>query len=133
MSFENPKIALIEASPDICQLTAQAFRQLGCEIRCWRDGLTAWRNLQIWKPDIAIVDLDLKGMDGFQLGQRLRECHASRLLLIATTCVPNTVTSTDVLRAGFDEIVGKPYDIEDLVQAMERAVLLTEGRLRRVA
>ncbi len=133
MSFKKPKIALVEASPDICRLTAQTFDQLGCDVRCWSDGLTAWRNLQIWKPDIAIIDLDLDGIDGFQLAIRLRNHHASGLLLIATTCVLNTISLADVHGAGFDEIVGKPYDIEDLVAAMERAVSLSDGQLRRVA
>jgi CheY-like chemotaxis protein len=74
-------------------------------------------------PDVAIVDVGLPGLDGFELARRLRADPRGRATtLIALTGYGQSETRARALEAGFDAFLVKPLAAE----ALER--ILTAGR-----
>lgn len=76
-----------------------------------------------FRPDVALLDIGLPGMDGYELGARLRTLHGLQaLVLIALTgyCQPEDRARS--LAAGFDRHLVKPLDLDAL------NVALAEGR-----
>lgn len=67
-------------------------------------------------PDVAILDVGLPGMDGFEMAQRLRSDprHAG-LFLIALTGYGQASERTRGRDAGFDEHLVKPVNIDEFI------------------
>jgi two-component system CheB/CheR fusion protein len=74
-------------------------------------------------PDIAIVDIGLPGMDGFEVARRIRQSpKCARIYLIAITGYGQDSDRVKALAAGFDRHLVKPVDTEVLL------ALLNEGK-----
>ena len=85
------------------------------------DGLAGWAAMCAAPPDLAIVDIDLPGIDGIELCRRLRGDERTRALpLIALSA---NAMNDDVARArqaGFDTYLAKPLDVIRVFAEIER-------------
>jgi CheY-like chemotaxis protein len=94
-------------------------RTFGHEVAIARDGPSALTLAERFQPECAIVDLSLPGMNGIELGRRLREVFPrERLYMIALTGFTGTDIRTECLAAGFDEHVTKPGDVDKLAELL---------------
>jgi CheY-like chemotaxis protein len=70
---------------------------------------------------VAILDIGLPGMDGYQLARRLREAFGRQIVLIALTGYGLETDAEKAMQAGFDLHLTKPVDLQKLAQAIEIA------------
>jgi CheY-like chemotaxis protein len=70
---------------------------------------------------VAILDIGLPGMDGYQLARRLREAFGRQIVLIALTGYGLETDAEKAMQAGFDRHLTKPVDLQKLAQAIEIA------------
>ncbi len=71
-------------------------------------------------PDVVVTDLRMPGMDGVELTRRLRE-QDKHLPVILATAFGDVSTAVSAMRAGADDYLTKPIDIDALVVSIERA------------
>jgi CheY-like chemotaxis protein len=84
-----------------------------------KDGPSALALAKSFQPDCAILDLSLPGINGIELGRRLRAGFPrERLYLIALTGFTGADIREKCLAAGFDEHLVKPGDIDKLAQLL---------------
>lgn len=84
------------------------------------NGVDALDCVQSFRPQVAIIDIGLPGMDGYEVAQRLRAnpmLHGLRL--IALTGYGQTEDRERVHRAGFDDHLVKPVDLASLELSLE--------------
>ncbi|MEV4639898.1 response regulator [Actinoplanes sp. NPDC049548] len=68
------RLLVVDDEPDICALTARHLVRAGHQVICAHDGPTALAEVAVHgAPDAAVLDVDMPGMDGFALLERLRE------------------------------------------------------------
>src|SRR5690349_17162727 len=78
------RILVVDDFPDSASSLALALRWAGFQARAASDGQSALAIVEAWRPDVAILELALPGMDGFELARRLRGGPGGHeLLLIA--------------------------------------------------
>jgi CheY-like chemotaxis protein len=93
------------------------------------DGLAKARQL---RPDVIVMDLQMPGLSGAEVAQALRADAATRHIpLIAATGHSRTQLS-DARAAGFDSIIVKPCDPDDLAEIRRLAVPRAPERARPV-
>lgn len=78
-------------------------------------------------PDVVLVNLQLPGMDGMEILERLRGRDTAVILLTSESDVPTAVRA---MQAGAENFLVKPVDMTHLLASVERAA--EKGRLRRV-
>jgi CheY-like chemotaxis protein len=84
-----------------------------------RDGLEGVRLAAAEPPAVALVDIGLPGIDGYEVARRLRQHPATAgIRLIALTGYGLAEDQRRVLEAGFDLHLVKPVDIDDLIKAI---------------
>lgn len=77
-------------------------------------------------PDIALVDIGLPGIDGYEVARRVRARDARRPVLIALTGYGQPEDRRRATEAGFDEMLVKPVDPAALAELL--ATLEIPGR-----
>ena len=81
------------------------------------------------KVEAAFINIELNGMDGLQLGEKLREINPKMVLVFFTE---HTEYTLEALRIKTDYYLIKPYTMEDLTWTMENARLLSRRQKKSV-
>jgi signal transduction histidine kinase/ActR/RegA family two-component response regulator len=109
------RVLVVEDAVDSRESLRVLLEMLGNEVQCAEDGVTALAVGMQWAPDVAIVDIGLPDIDGYQLARRLREMPAGRTMyLVALTGYGQPEDRRRALDSGFDAHFVKPIDSDDL-------------------
>ena len=99
-------------------VTAVLAYELGVHAVGAPDGAGALRLIEEGPPSLLLTDLQMPGMDGYELIRWLKANPATRALPIVAT---SAAGSRDrALFAGCDAFVAKPFDLDDLVGVVRR-------------
>lgn len=83
------------------------------------DGRQGLKRIESFHPDVALLDLGLPEMDGYELAGRLRAIRElSGIRLIALTGYSHATDRQRALAAGFDDHLIKPVDLAALERAL---------------
>ena len=112
-------ILIIEDNDDTRQMLHEALAFSGHDVREARDGTTGLALAAQAPPDVALIDIGLPGMDGYEVARRLRAAPGGRRVgLIAITGYGQAEDQRRAYEAGFDAHLTKPVAPERLRQVM---------------
>jgi DNA-binding response OmpR family regulator len=117
-------VLLVEDDAAILETTTLALTRLGFAVRPAGDGLAGLRAFEQDRPDIALLDVMLPGLDGVSLCRRIRDTSDVPVLMISARADPIDVVLG--LESGADDYVVKPFD-SAVLAARLRAVLRRTG------
>jgi len=120
-------IALVDDDRNILTSVSIALQTEGFSTRVYSDGEAALKALRDNPPDLAVCDIKMPRMDGFELLRRLRE--NSDLPVIFLTSKDDEADEALGLASGADDYIAKPFS-QRLLIARIRA-LLRRADLRR--
>jgi signal transduction histidine kinase len=116
------RVLLIEDSEDVRETLKEFLEGLGHEVVVAVDGLEGVAKLLELVPDVALVDVGLPGIDGFEVARRVRaHAECERSYLIALTGYGGPETRAKAERAGFDLYLTKPISIAKLPEMIARS------------
>jgi two-component system, sensor histidine kinase len=116
-------VLLVEDNEDAREMLRYLLKLSGHEVYEAADGLDGLAAAAAVRPDVAIVDVGLPGLDGYEVARRIRLApHGDRLTLIALTGYGQPEDRQRALEAGFDHFLVKPVDPEQLQAAVLRSV-----------
>ena len=114
------RLLLVDDNQDASDMLAAALREAGYDVAVAYDGPEALASAARAPPDVALLDIGLPVMDGYELASRLRETRAGgRLRLIALTGYGQDADRERSRRVGFDVHLVKPVALDTLVQTLE--------------
>ncbi len=115
----KPSILLIEDNEDGREMMASMLAAYHYPVRQAADGLDGVAVASAEPADVALVDIGLPGIDGYEVARRLRQHPATRnMRLIALTGYGLAEDQRRVMEAGFDLHLVKPVDIKLLLDAI---------------
>jgi signal transduction histidine kinase/ActR/RegA family two-component response regulator len=112
-------ILLVDDNIDARDTLATAFRALGHLVTTAADAFEALESTDASRPDVAVLDIGLPGIDGYELADRLRRRDGSELTLIAVTGYGQPEDRARATTAGFNAHFVKPVDFHQLVATIE--------------
>lgn len=111
-------VLLVEDNDDARQMLQAALALGGHEVRAASDGESALALAAEASPDVALIDLGLPDISGYEVARRLRAAGGGRMTLIALTGYGQDADRRRALEAGFDAHLTKPVTPERLQQAI---------------
>lgn len=112
---------VVDDNRDACDSLAEFLQSLGLQTGTAYSGPEALALLPELQPDLAILDIGMPGMDGYELARQLRRHPAgARSLLVALTGWGQQLDREATAEAGFDHHLVKPLDPELLLPILER-------------
>src|SRR5229473_4553737 len=101
---------------------------LDCDVRVAEDGSSALAQIKAEPPDLVLLDVQMPGMDGFEVCKRIKAGPRGSLLpVVMITALDHTRDRIRALDAGADDYMSKPVDGIELVARVRSAL-----RLKRV-
>lgn len=83
------------------------------------DGFDAGRKMQLFVPDIVLLDLKMPGLDGFAVCQQIKgDATTQHIRIIAMTGYFTPENDSNIRQAGAEICLAKPFDKKVLFQAM---------------
>jgi len=117
--FRPLRIALVEDSADIREMTQELLTMLGHSVEAAEDGEKGVELILSTRPDVALVDMGLPGLDGCAVAARVRaQCGAHAVRLVAMTGFGLEADRRRAREAGFDDYLVKPADLDALLKAL---------------
>jgi CheY-like chemotaxis protein len=114
------KILVVDDDRDSAEMIAEFLGLHGYQTSFAVDGQSAIESAQRFVPDVALLDITLPDMSGYELAQRLRlEPSLQRLVLIALTGWSGSEHEAKAREAGFEHHMVKPVDFSKLQQLLD--------------
>lgn len=109
----------MDDNPDAAETLAEFLRSAGHQVFVAHDGPTALAEAHAFRPHVALLDIGLPVMDGYELARKLRSTlPAAPLRLVALTGYGQEHDRRRSLEAGFAEHLVKPVEGTQLLAAV---------------
>jgi DNA-binding response OmpR family regulator len=118
------KVLLVDDDPDLLAVTGFALQQAGFLVVTAADGPAALEVFRREQPDLAVLDINMPRMSGFELAQKLRE--RSRIPLVMLTARGEEADIVRALGLGADDYLTKPFSPKILLARL-KALLRRAG------
>lgn len=108
------KVLLAEDDRDFGNILSQYISISGFDVTLARDGKEAWELFVRDKPDLCVLDVMMPEMDGFMLGEKIKEGRPEIPIIFLTA----KSLKEDIVRGlkiGADDYITKPFDPEVLI------------------
>jgi len=115
------KVLIVDDDTSMCELLAEGLVQHGYEARWNASPHEALAQLAEHEFDVVLTDINMRDMSGLELCQKATETHPE-LPVIVITAFGSMETAVQAIRAGAYDFITKPFDIDVVAIAIERAV-----------
>jgi PleD family two-component response regulator len=119
----KPTVLIVDDDPDTCALLKERLAEDGVVSEAVHDGVSAVQRAIALRPQLVVLDLALPELSGDQVFERLQADHRTRYTpVVFLTGSSRRDDKVRHLRAGADDYVTKPFDIEELAARVQTAL-----------
>jgi FixJ family two-component response regulator len=123
-----PAAVYVVDDDDAVLLSLKALlSQHGYQVRCYLSAGQFLAEAPVDSPGCVITDVQMPGINGMELQQQL-VASKSQLSIIVVTGVADVPTAVTLMESGAVTLLEKPYDHNDLLNAVERGLAASRAR-----
>ena len=115
------RVLIVDDDRAMCEALASELTEHGLEVEWRTTGTDAFERAVTEDFDVVVTDLNMRGMNGVDLCRRLAESRRD-VPVIVVTAFGTLETAIATIRAGAFDFITKPFDVDDILVAVERAV-----------
>ena len=128
MSAKKYRVLVVDDNRDSAESMAELLAISGFEVETRFDGHSALAVCEKFRPDACLLDINMPGMDGYELARHLRARFADHPPVFATmTAYGDDAHLERAVDAGFDLQFTKPVDTHEVVEQLEESVRKAEA------
>ena len=115
---QQRSVLIVEDAADARKAMATLLKLWGHDVDSAEDGNDGVRRAVEWRPDVALVDIGLPGIDGYEVARQIRTLLGNEIHLVALTGYGQADDKRRALEAGFDRHLVKPVDPRTLAEVL---------------
>lgn len=128
IDLHGVKVLIADDSPFNRKLLSTMLRSTNCHLVEAASGEEALEIYERERVDICLLDIKMPGMDGFELARRMRASNSSNSpLIVALTAAVTDDVRSKCEGAGFEVVLSKPVEQDQLFSTLAKAVRPSEG------
>jgi signal transduction histidine kinase len=108
------RVLVVDDNEDAALMLSEALVQAGHQTAVAHDGPAALQLIEAFKPHVALLDIGLPVMDGFELARQIRSGETANTRLVAVTGYGQEHDRQRTQAAGFDAHLIKPVDLHEV-------------------
>ena len=117
----SKRVLIVDDEKNMRWVLGQALSSDGFEVAEAADGNAALEQVTEFEPDVMILDHRMPGKDGMEVLRFLR-AKGQTFPIIMLTAHGNVATAVEAMKAGATEYLTKPFDLEELKIAIDKAL-----------
>jgi cyclic di-GMP phosphodiesterase len=122
-SSGRPSVLVVDDGQANRELIEACLAEVDCEVRLAADGPSALQAMDEVLPDLVLLDVQMPGMDGYEVCRRIRSDPARRLIpVVMITALAHTEDRVQALESGADDFMSKPVERIELVARVKSAL-----------
>jgi class 3 adenylate cyclase len=110
-----PRVLVVDDMPANVRLLEAILEPAGFEVLSASSGPEALELVAGELPDLVLLDVQMAGMNGYEVCRRIREDEATALIPVVMLTSHDEEARIDGIRAGADDFVTKPFDQQELL------------------
>ncbi len=111
------EVLIVEDTAESLALLSQLMNKAGHTVRQAQDGEMALISVTSRKPDLILLDINMPGIDGFEVCRRLKASEeTSGIPVVFLSARQDLDARVEGLKLGAVDYIGKPYDPEEVIQ-----------------
>jgi CheY-like chemotaxis protein len=115
------RILIVDDEDDARESIRALLEMEGHQVTVAANGIDGLAAIAAWKPDAALIDIGLPGIEGYEIARRTRQSpHGQAAILVAITGYGRPEDRAKARSAGFDAHLTKPFSYAELRGALER-------------
>jgi signal transduction histidine kinase len=114
-SGSDKRVLIVDDNVDSAVSLSWLLSEQGYTVQIAHDGAGGLKSAQEFKPDILLLDIGLPGMNGYELGRRLRADGFGSAYMVAISGYARESDIEKSRLSGFDCHLAKPVDIDHLI------------------
>ncbi|HET7403602.1 MAG TPA: response regulator [Usitatibacter sp.] len=116
------RVLVVDDNEDAADSLATLLGVMGYEVRVAYDGPEAIEAADEFHPAVALLDIGLPRLSGYDIARHIRGTQGDKVLLVAITGWGQDDDRRRAREAGFDHHFTKPADFEVLVELIEQEI-----------
>ena len=126
-TMKMQKILVVDDQEENLELLGHQLRAAGWQVSLAKNGKEALEKVEIYRPDVIVLDMMMPEMDGFQMARCVKENpDYQNIRVVAATSLCSPGDRDRCLAAGCDDYMAKPFTSQDLEEHL--ASLLSGGK-----
>jgi DNA-binding response OmpR family regulator len=129
-SRRNPgmnKLLIVDDEIEICEFLKSFFEDRDFKVATACDGNKALEQMNVFQPEVVLLDIQMPGMDGLQTLKKIKETYP-RVKVIMVTAVETQEKIEEAMRLGADNYITKPLSLEYLEKDVQDKIdILAKG------
>jgi CheY-like chemotaxis protein len=111
----TPRILVVDDNVINLDLIRKILHLEGYEVIIAESGVEALEKIQLHKPDLALLDVIMPDMNGYELCRRVRQLPEGKTIpVIMLTAASSETDRKEAIGAGATDMIGKPFDMDSL-------------------
>lgn len=121
------KILIVDDEIEICEFLKSFFEDRDFKVAVAHDGIKALAQVELFHPEVVLLDIQMPGMDGLQTLKKIKESHP-KVKVIMVTAVETQEKIEEAMRLGADNYITKPLSLEYLEKDVQDKIdVLAKG------
>jgi two-component system OmpR family response regulator len=126
--YRSLRVLVVDDAADVRNLIAAHLKRGGHKVLLAEDGAQALDIALEERPDLAIVDIMMPGMNGYVLTEKLREIPRTEdMPIIVLTARAGGADRAHAFRVGADGFIQKPFELSRLTDEIASVLLLADA------
>jgi adenylate cyclase len=121
-----PKILVVDDVPQNVRLLEAVLTSNGYAVTAASSGQEALEKVIAEPPDIVLLDIQMPGMNGYEVCRRLREDPATRFLPVVLVTSSDSEVRVNAIEAGADDFITKPFNKQELLARVRSLIRIKQ-------
>jgi DNA-binding NtrC family response regulator len=117
----KPLVYVVDDDPSVCEALGSLLRSAGFSVQTFPSAQEFLASKRVDVPSCLVLDLQLPGLNGLDLQRELAKADV-RIPIIFISGHGDIPTSVRAIKAGALEFLTKPFDDEDLLDAIQQGI-----------
>jgi CheY-like chemotaxis protein len=122
----RPRVLVVDDVPQNIRLLEAVLTSNGYSVTSASSGADALDKVAAEVPDLVLLDIQMPGMNGYEVCRRLRADPATRFLPVVMVTSSDTEVRINALEAEADDFVTKPFDHQELLTRVRSLVRIKQ-------
>ncbi|WP_019508741.1 EAL domain-containing response regulator [Pleurocapsa sp. PCC 7319] len=122
-------ILIVDDTPDNLRLLSKTLIREGYKVRCAIDGSMALLTIKTKLPDLILLDINMPGMDGFEICQHLKQSESTKdIPIIFVSALDEIFDKVRAFELGAVDYISKPFQIPEVLSRVSNQLNLQNLR-----